>query len=366
MSLSYRDLVFAAKFNKYLRLLNSYVFWFVGLIGYIYLFNLPTMNHHEHKDITILKETILPGESKTINMEIAKLHTMTKLKIPIIVERSKFHGPTVLLTAGLHGDEINGVEIVRQIITRKINKPKTGTIICIPVINVFGFLNQTREFPDGRDLNRVFPGSKTGSLASRFAYYLLKEILPHVDYAVDFHAGGASRFNAAQVRIVPDNPELKALADVFHAPFGLYSKNISGTFRNSCDKLGVKMLLFEGGKSININEAITQEGIEGTKRVLEHFGMLNDRKKSSTPENETIYIEKSSWIRAKYSGMFHGSTQVGSHVEKGQLLATISDPYGKIEHKVKAPNSGYIINVNDAPIVYQGDAIYHISTVLKK
>ena len=324
------------------------------------------MNHHEQKTITILKETILPGESKTINMEIAKLHTMTKLKIPIIVERSKFHGPTILLTAGLHGDEINGVEIVRQLIVQKINKPKTGTIICIPVINVFGFVNQTREFPDKRDLNRVFPGSKNGSLASRFAYYLLKEIIPHIDYAIDFHAGGASRFNAAQVRIVPDNSELKALSDIFHAPFGLYSKNIVGTFRNSCDKLGVKMLLFEGGKSIDINEEITQQGIEGTKRVLNHFGMLNVRKKIITPENKTIYIEKSSWIRAKYSGMFHGYTQIGSYVEKGQIVATISDPYGKIEHKVKSPNSGYVINVNDAPIVYQGDAIYHISNSLEK
>ncbi len=323
------------------------------------------MTQHEHKNITILKEVILPGESKTINMEIAKLHTMTKLKIPIIVERSKFKGPTVLLTAGLHGDEINGIEIVRQLIVQRINKPKIGTIICIPVINVFGFVNQTREFPDKRDLNRVFPGSKTGSLASRFAYYLLKEIIPHVDYAIDFHAGGASRFNAAQVRIVPDNPELKALADVFHAPFGLYSKNINGSFRNSCDKLGVKMLLFEGGKSIDINEDITQQGVEGAKRVLHHFGMLNSRKKTIPAENKTIYIEKSSWIRAKYSGMFHGYTQIGSFVEKGSTLATISDPYGKIEHKVKSPNSGYIINVNDAPIVYQGDAIYHISTTLE-
>jgi len=186
-----------------------------------------------------------------------------------------------------------------------------------------------------------------------------------VDYAIDFHAGGCSRFNAAQVRIVPDNAELKALAGVFHAPFALYSKNINGSFRNSCDKLGVKMLLFEGGKSIDINEDITQQGVEGAKRVLDHFGMLNSRKKTSKPENKTIYIEKSSWIRAKYSGMFHGYTQIGSFVEKGSVLATISDPYGKIEHKVKSPNSGYIINVNDAPIVYQGDAIYHISTELE-
>jgi hypothetical protein len=320
------------------------------------------MSSLEHKSITIFKETVLPGESKTINMEIATLHTMTKLKIPIIVERSKYSGPTILLSAGLHGDEINGIEIVRQIITKNINKPKTGTIICIPVINVFGFVNQTREFPDKRDLNRVFPGSKKGSLASRFAFYLLKEIMPHIDYAIDFHAGGASRFNAPQIRIVPKNSELKKLADIFQAPFGLYSKNIAGSFRNSCNKLGVKMLLFEGGKSVNINEEVTQEGIEGTKRVLDHLGMLNPKKEVTYPEKPTIYITKSNWIRAKYSGMFHGYTSIGNYVVKGQLLATISDPYGKIEFTVKAPNSGYIINVNDAPIVYQGDAIYHIST----
>jgi predicted deacylase len=320
------------------------------------------MSTLEHKSITIFRETVLPGESKTINMEIATLHTMTKLKVPIIVERSKYSGPTILLSAGLHGDEINGIEIVRQIITKNINKPKTGTIICIPVINVFGFVNQTREFPDKRDLNRVFPGSKKGSLAGRFAFYLLKEIMPHIDYAIDFHAGGASRFNAPQIRIVPKNAELKKLADIFNAPFGLYSKNIAGSFRNACDKLGVKMLLFEGGKSVNINEEVTKEGIEGTKRVLEHLGMLNSKKEVLYPEKPTIYITKSNWIRAKYSGMFHGYTPIGNYVTKGQLLATISDPYGKIEFTVKAPNSGYIINVNDAPIVYQGDAIYHIST----
>ncbi|UQD57675.1 succinylglutamate desuccinylase/aspartoacylase family protein [Flavobacterium sp. K5-23] len=299
-------------------------------------------------------------------MEIAKLHTMTPLKIPIIVERSKLDGPTVLLSAGLHGDEINGVEIVRQLITQKINKPKTGTIICIPVINVFGFINQKREFPDGRDLNRIFPGNKSGSLASRFAYHLLNEVLPHVDYAIDFHAGGASRFNVSQVRIAPNNSELKSLADVFHAPFALYSKNIAGSYRNACEKIGVKMLLFEGGKSIDLNEEVTRQGVEGSKRVLSHLGMLSDLQKIIIPDDETIYIKKSSWIRAKYSGMFHSITKVGSYIEKGQLLATISDPYGKIEHKVKSPNSGYIINVNEAPIVYQGDAIYHISNKLEE
>ena len=267
------------------------------------------------KPLVILKETILAGESKTINMEIAKLHTMNKLKMPIIVEHSKLDGPTVLFTACLHGDEINGTEIVRQLIIQKINKPKRGTIICIPIINIFGFVNQTREFPDGRDLNRVFPGSKTGSLASRFAYYILKDIIPHVDYAIDFHAGGASRFNAPQIRIVPENPELKQLSDVFNAPFTLYSKNISGSFRNSCDKLGVKMLLFEGGKSLDINEEVTNDAIEGTKRFLDHLDMLNPRKKANIKSKKPIYIEKSNWVRAKYSGMFHGLVKIGSFIK---------------------------------------------------
>ncbi|RYJ41492.1 succinylglutamate desuccinylase/aspartoacylase family protein [Flavobacterium beibuense] len=315
----------------------------------------------KHKDITILGQTILPGESKTINMEIARLHTMTKLKVPIIVERAKTDGPVVLFSAGLHGDEINGVEIVRQIIVRKINKPKRGTIICMPVINVFGFVNKTREFPDGRDLNRVFPGSKNGSLASRFASHLLDEIIPHVDYCIDFHAGGASRFNAAQIRIVPNNAELKELSDIFNAPFTLYSKNIAGSFRNACGRLGVKMLLFEGGKSLDINNDITQEGVRGAKRFLAHFNMLNPKKQAKEAPAPSIYIERSGWVRAKYSGMFQAHCSAGKFVEKGEVIAHITDPFGKFEHKVKAPNTGYIINANDGPIVYQGDAIFHIT-----
>lgn len=318
------------------------------------------------RPITILGEVILPGESKTIDMEIAKLHNTAKLKIPIIIQRSKIDGPTVLFSAGIHGDEINGVEIVRQLITKKINKPKKGTIICIPIINMFGFINMSRQFPDGRDLNRVFPGSKKGSLASRFAYHILTEIMPLVDYAVDFHAGGASRFNAPQIRLAPNSPELKELADVFNAPFTLFSKNIAGSFRNSSHKLNVKMLLFEGGKSLDINESIADAGVDGVKRVLAHLEMLDPKHLVKKQETETIYIEKSAWIRAKCSGLLHDQNTIGSFVKKGTVLAIITDPFGKFERKIKSPNDGYIINANLAPIVYQGDAIYHISKTLEK
>ena len=311
--------------------------------------------------IVIFGESIFPGESKTISVEIARLHTTTKLNIPVIVRRSKIDGPVVLFSAGIHGDEINGVEIVRQLIRKKINKPKKGTIICIPIINVYGFVNKSREFPDGRDLNRVFPGSKTGSLASRFAFHILTEIMPIVNYAVDFHAGGASRFNAPQIRLTQNNEELKILADVFNAPFTLYSKNISGSFRSSSEKLNVKMLLFEGGKSLDINNDIAAEGVNGVKRLLAHLDMLDPKHTVIQQKSHTIYIEKSGWIRARCSGLLHDYNMVGHFVKKGTVLATITDPFGKFERKVKAPNDGYVINANHSPIVYEGDAIYHLS-----
>jgi predicted deacylase len=250
------------------------------------------------------------------------------------------------------------------LIIQKINKPKTGTIICIPIVNMFGFVNKSREFPDGRDLNRVFPGSKKGSLASRFANHILQEILPVVDYAIDFHAGGASRFNAPQIRLTPHNEELKKLADIFNAPFTLYSKNITGSFRSASEKLGVKMLLFEGGKSLDINNSVAAEGVNGIKRLLDYFGMLNDNQIAEKQKNKTIYIEKSGWLRAKCSGLFHDKNLIGCYVEKGTVLGLITDPFGKFEQKVKAPTNGYIINANHSPIVYEGDAIYHMSNII--
>ncbi|MBC7640987.1 MAG: succinylglutamate desuccinylase/aspartoacylase family protein, partial [Flavobacterium sp.] len=243
------------------------------------------------------------------------------------------------------------------------NKPKTGTIICIPIVNMFGFVNKSREFPDGRDLNRVFPGSKKGSLASRFAYHIITEIMPIVNFAVDFHAGGASRFNAPQIRLTTNNAELKILADVFDAPFTLYSKNIVGSFRSSSAKLKVKMLLFEGGKSLDINNNVALEGVNGTKRLLFHLGMLNDNQTVDYQQNKTIYIHKSGWIRAKCSGLLHDYNMIGQFVKKGSILGLITDPFGKFEQKVKAPNDGYVINANHSPIVYEGDAIYHMSNI---
>ena len=314
----------------------------------------------------ILGEAIGLGESREINFNVAKLHTTTSVEVPVIIERSKKPGPTVLITAGIHGDEVNGVEIVRQIIAKGINKPKKGTVICIPVINIFGFLHMDREFPDGRDLNRMFPGTKTGSLASRVAYKLINEIVPQVDLILDYHTGGADRFNAAQTRLIKHDSALDELAKVFGAPFVLYSKNLPKSFRHTCHKLGIPMLLFEGGKSFHFDTNITNTGVNGAKRVLNHLDMLHAKFKISKPRKNCVSINECKWIRAKYSGMFRASVLLNNAVNKGDIIGHITDPFGKFHHFVKATNSGYIFNVNEAPIVYKGDALLRISTKLKE
>jgi len=219
-----------------------------------------------------------------------------------------------------------------------------------------------REFPDGRDLNRFFPGSKTGSLASRVAHKLMTEIVPHADLILDFHTGGADRFNAAQIRIVKNEVVLDELAEIFGAPFIYYSKNLNKSFRNTCFKMGIPILLFEGGKSFQINKTITNTGVNGTKRILNHLGMLTSKFKVSKPKKDCIRILDSKWIRASHSGMFKSRVNVNTFVKKGAVIGHITDPYGSFNQFVKAPNDGYIFNVNESPIIYQGDAIFHIST----
>ena len=319
----------------------------------------------QNTKIEILGQTIAKGKGALVNLDIAKLHTRTKIQVPIIIERGKEDGPTLLVTGGIHGNEINGIEIVRQLVAKKYNKPECGTVICIPVVNVFGFLNQKRQFPDGRDLNRVFPGSPRGSLASRFAYHIIKEIVPLADYCIDYHTGGDSRFNMPQVRVGGEDAETLALAKVFNPPFIIQSARREKSFRETLYKLDKKVLLFEGGKSIHIDKVVTQMGMAGALRIMQHLGMRQFGKEIDelvVKDAEPVLLHNTQWIRAKYSGMFHPFVDLGKKVSKGDELGSISGPFGYFERKIKAPHTGYLICINEAPIVTQGDAIFHIST----
>ena len=312
-------------------------------------------------DFEILGTKIAPGQSAQVYLEVAKLHTRTDLKVPIIIERAMEDGPVVLFLGGIHGDETNGVEIVRRIIRSGLNKPLKGTTICIPVFNIFGFLNLSRQFPDGRDLNRVFPGSEKGSLAARFAHHFTKKIAPLVDYVVDFHTGSADRINAPQVRCVFSETKTYEIAEAFGAPFIIYSNYIPKSVRYTLHKMGKTALLFEGGKTNNFDENVITSGVKGANNVLKFLGMRNG---GPIDKQESVVIRKSKWIRAPHSGMFQVKVENGSWVKKRSLLGIVTDPFGEFENRVYAPNDGFIICINSAPIINRGDALFHISTVV--
>ena len=240
-----------------------------------------------------------------------------------------------------------------------MNKPLRGTIICIPILNIFGFLNLKRELPDGRDLNRSFPGSANGSLASQFAYHFMKEISPVADIILDFHTGAANRNNYPQIRCVFNDAASVALAKVFNPRFILASALIPKTIRESVCKKGKLMLLFEGGKSNSIEENVVADGVIGVRRVLNHYGIRAFKFDVPAGQNTHMLID-SKWMRASMSGLFRSLVVNGSKVEKGEVIGLLTDPYGKLEKKVKSSMNGYVICVNEAPIVYKGDAIFHI------
>lgn len=310
------------------------------------------------KPFVILGHEIKKGKSAVIDMDVAKLPTRNNLSVPIIVHRSKKEGPVLLLIGGVHGDEVNGVAIVRDIIRKKINKPLIGTVICIPVFNVFGYLNQQREFPDGRDLNRMFPGSVNGSLASQFAYQFTQEIAPLVDYVVDFHTGGASRENYPNVRCDFNNESALNLAKIFGAKFIVDSDYISKSIRDLFNKMGKTILLFEGGKALNLDVKVIRCGVNGALNIMKHLGMHSG---DLIIDNEYTLLRKNKWIRAGHSGIFETLVENGSHVKKKDVIGRISDPYGEFQRKVFAPFDSCIYGVNTAPMVYKGDALFHVS-----
>lgn len=318
----------------------------------------------KHKKLVILGHEILPGKGAELNLDVAKLHTSTPIQVPVIVHRAKNDGPTLLLMAGMHGDEINGMEIIRRVIRKGWNRPNAGTIICIPVFNIFGFLNVSRELPDGRDLNRSFPGSNSGSLASQFAYHFMKEIAPVVDYVIDFHTGSAQRNNFSQIRCVFSDEESLALAQVFNPPFIIHSSYISKSIRESMNKRKKKILLFEGGKTNSIEEKVVNEGLDGIKRMLEHLQMRTFKFDNSL-NREPIYIKNSRWIRASHAGMFCLMVENGAQVSVGTILGIITDPFGKIERKVKSTIDGFVFCVNETPVVNKGDALFHVGQAIE-
>jgi len=311
-----------------------------------------------NEPVEIRGQKVELGENRLIKIEIDRLPTGTAIEIPIYVFNGIEEGPTILLQAGLHGDEVNGIELVRKMLAKNYFNIKRGCLIVVPLLNVFGFLHFSRDV-HGKDVNRSFPGSKTGSLASRIAYFLMREIVNNINFGIDIHTGANQRSNYPQIRYTPDSKEGKKLADIFNAPYQFASKLIPKSFRKEAHKHNIPIIVYEGGEALRLDKFAIKKGIKGVLNILEYFEMIDIREEKV--ETITIELSQRKWIRARIAGMFNTRVKNGEQVIKGQTLGYITDTYGEESTiRVKSPHDGYIIAINNFPVISRGEAIFHI------
>ncbi len=312
--------------------------------------------------LRISNAVIRPGERKKIDIQTAPLYDGTNLSIPVEVVRGQTAGPTLFISAAIHGDEINGTEIISRLLRKKSLQKLRGTLIAIPVVNVFGFNLLSRYLPDRRDLNRSFPGSPTGSLASRLAHTFMKEIVRNCTHGLDLHTGAVHRCNLPQIRASLDDVETKRLAFEFGVPVILNSQVRDGSLREATRRRKIPILIFEGGEALRFDERVIQIGLRGCLSVMRSIGMLP--KKKYAERREAFISGQSQWVRASQSGLIRTNTTLGARVTEGDILATISDPFGKTRSEILAPVDGIVIGQLKLPLVNAGDAIFNIASFI--
>tara|TARA_R110000868_G_scaffold410505_4_gene698855 strand:+ start:100435 stop:101451 length:1017 start_codon:yes stop_codon:yes gene_type:complete len=311
------------------------------------------------KALRINDQDILPGTVTRVELPVANLYIHAEVSMPVHVIRGRKDGPTVFVSAAVHGDEINGIEIIRRLIQLKNLKITCGTLILVPMVNVYGVLNQSRYMPDRRDLNRVFPGSMKGSLAGRLANIFLNEIVAQCDYGMDLHTGAIHRSNFPQIRAKLDDEETRKMAEAFGVPVLLHSDLLDGSLRQAAVEVNTKILLYEAGEALRFDETCIQSGLKGVVNVLAYLGMTRRPMRKRMVEPFVAY--GSSWLRAGSSGIVHNLKNLGAKVSKGEVLAEIGDTFGEISDKVCAKHDGIIIGKQNIPLVQEGDAMFHIA-----
>ncbi len=308
--------------------------------------------------------TIKPGTRHTIELPLPRLYTHATVGMPVHVIHGRQQGPQFLLTAAVHGDEINGIEIIRRVLATKAVSRLAGTLFAVPVVNTYGFLSQSRYLPDRRDLNRSFPGSDKGSMAARLADTFMTEVASRCTHGIDLHTAAAGRTNLPQIRADLDRyPQLSELAEAFAAPIVLDSATRPGTLREA---IGDKpVLLYEAGEALRFDDLAIRVGVKGVLRVMRHLGMLPPVK-TRDAEKETgrrpWFANNSVWVRASQSGILRARIKLGGIVEEGDILGYIADPFGHSEQPIISDVAGLMIGLTKLPLVHEGEAIFHVAT----
>lgn len=312
------------------------------------------------RKLSIAGTTVLPGERKNVSLNVAKLYDLTPISIPIEVIRGKEEGPVLFLTGAIHGDEIIGPEIIRRVLNKRALSEIKGTLIAVPIVNIYGYNAKSRYLPDRRDLNRSFPGRKDGALASQISHLLMKEVVSKSTHGIDFHSGAIHRSNLPQIRASLDDRATKKMALNFGVSVVIDSRVRDGSLRDAVRKMKIPVLLFEGGEALRFDESAIRKGVNGTFKIMRSIGMLPPIK---SPPHHSFIARDSSWVRAPHSGMVTQDVKLGKKVTRGEVLAVISDPFGNVSIPIVSKLSGVVIGRTELPLVNRGDAMFHIATL---
>ncbi len=326
-----------------------------------------TNKHRSEEGIRIGGALIAPGERCVIPLNVGLATTHEVVEMRTVVIRGKQSGPTLLLLACLHGDEINGTEILRRVLKSKSLKRLRGMLIAVPIVNVPAFQSRTRYLPDRRDLNRLFPGSPTGSLGARIAHVLARDLIPRADAVIDLHTGASNRPNYPQVRVTPDDAPSLELADAFDAPVTLLATLRDSSLRALCLRQGIPVILFESGEALRLDSPSIRIGVRGVISCMRHLGMLpRPRGEASRTQRRapSLRCHKSTWARAPIGGLFTPLQPLGRTVSEGDILGFVSDPFGELEEPVLAPKSGILIGRTNEGLADEGDALFHIAPLV--
>lgn len=314
---------------------------------------------HRNVPITVGETTVLPGRTSRFELPFARLPTGSVASLPVAVVNGRYAGPHIWLSAAIHGDEIAGVEIIRRVLRRIEARRLRGAVLAVPIVNIFGFLNESRYLPDRRDLNRSFPGSSRGSLATRLAELFMREVVSQCSVGIDLHTATNHRVNLPQIRADLDDPEAAALAEAFGAPFAIHARLRDGSLRQAATERGIRVLVYEAGEAHRFEEKSIAAGVDGVLRVLGHLGMVESEAAAPGPVHR---VRRTSWVRARRGGIVNLDVELGQRVIDGEVIGSIADSFGVRPSRVKATGTGWVIARSLNPLVAPGDALVHLAT----
>ena len=308
--------------------------------------------------------SVAPGTRRTIDLPVSSLSDHTPVTMSVHVIHGKRPGPVMFVSAAIHGDEVIGVEIVRRLLRARPLHSLAGTLMAVPIVNTFGFLNHARYLPDRRDLNRCFPGTPEGSLGARLAHIFLEQIVKRADIGIDLHSAAIQRSNLPQIRLTPGNDRLRHLGEAFGAPVMLRSKLREGSLRMAAEEAGVDVLLYEAGEGLRFDELAARTGVAGILRVMHKLGMISARGVPRAPA-PPVTSDRSGWQRAPAGGLFRAYRTTGDVVKPGEIMGIIADPFGLAEVELRSEVGGIVVGRTNMPVVNEGEALFHIAEISK-